>query len=344
MTAGILNGTALEQVAFDDVFVNFSQEEWGQLTPAQRTLYRDVMQETLGLLVSVGHWIPKPPLISLLEQEAEPWPVDEEVPQSVCPDLETRSKTTLSAAKQDNTDELSNNVLVERFLWDGLWGSKSEDTEGHRDQSCESLDGGEVQVAFTPVKTSVQQQQPGNCFGENLSHQRIHTGKKPYWCSDCGMAFSHSSSLTKHQRMHTEEKPYECKECGWDFRQLSSLILHQRIHMREKPCDWNKCGRAFSRSFLLIEHQRIHTKEKSYACNECGKSFSHSSSLRQHERTHTGEKPYECPDCGKSFRQSTHLTQHRRIHTGEKPYECRDCGKVFTYISSLTRHYRIHTG
>ncbi|XP_066126951.1 zinc finger protein 135-like [Saccopteryx bilineata] len=90
MTAGHLNAGFLEQLTFEDVAVDFTQEEWGQLEPTQRTLYREVMLENFSLLVSMGHWLEKPPLIALLEQEAEPWPVDTEVARGVCPEVRER--------------------------------------------------------------------------------------------------------------------------------------------------------------------------------------------------------------------------------------------------------------
>ncbi|XP_036593589.1 zinc finger protein 75D-like [Trichosurus vulpecula] len=287
-------------VTFEDVAMYFSQEEWQLLGSIQKDLYKDVMQETYNNMISVALFlIPKPELISCLEQEEEPCVKNSKESNVIPKDSNTEmtySPIYLNEAEATNEKEKPNAghpIPLEVQTPDSTL-SISKKTDEEVLQRAELKQVYEKQLG----EGNPQQNLPVGRWKKFASGEKspqklmkvekeVCTGEKPFKCLICGKSFKVSSYLIKHQRVHTEERPYKCQECDKRFRWSSDLNKHLMTHRGIKPhrCSW--CGKSFSQNTNLLIHQRTHTGEKPFKCHECGKRFNRNSYLIRHQTTHT---------------------------------------------------------
>ncbi|XP_075420494.1 zinc finger protein 75A isoform X2 [Tenrec ecaudatus] len=283
-------------LTFEEVAMYFSQEEWELLEPTQKVLYHDVMQENYETVISLALFVlPKPKVISCLEQGEEPWIHG---PREF-KDRPVESPTGIEALGDTISKESRTNI--------------HQETTGKENQG--GLQRAEKRHRDFPVK---KRKKLSTWKQELLKlmdlHKKNHAGGKPFKCQECGKSFRVSSDLIKHQRIHTEEKPYKCQQCDKRFRWSSDLNKHLTTHQGIKPyqCSW--CGKSFSQNTNLHTHQRTHTGEKPFTCHECGKQFSQNSHLVKHRRTHTGEQPFSCSICKRNFSRRSSLLRHQKLH------------------------------
>ncbi|XP_040844790.1 zinc finger protein 510-like isoform X2 [Ochotona curzoniae] len=323
-------------VSFKDVSVEFSRDEWQHMSPAQRTLYRDVMLENYSHLVSLGYCIWKPEVIFRLERGDEAWLSEE--------DFFGRSQPEHYGDKDDK----SKNKKLRHDCWpevdaisEDVSAAGEEVTGQPFDLSSASAHSAKMACASDPWQVNFQNVSefvlhPGNYtsktehpdMAESLPFKikldRTPTREKYYHCDKSREALREKKNPAKHQIFQTLEQAFECNELEKSFSENTDCITPKSFRTEEKTCEKVKFGEGRDKN--VVDHKITNARGQRFDPNQDGKSLFEKSAMEKCKKLKTMNQ-YECNAYGTSLNRKLYLPQAQdtipsdKAQTGDKSFE-----------------------
>ncbi|XP_032180016.1 zinc finger protein 345-like [Mustela erminea] len=321
------------QLAFRDVAIEFSEEEWGCLTHTQRQLYRDVMLENYRHLLFLGLIVSKPDLVSFLEQKKDPW--DMKRKKTVVFDPAVSSQGTLSFLPEPCKKASFQDVSMGRYKHSIL-------EKLHLIIDCDNDRKGYIQIETTAhnserykilCKTFLFKSISSARPGVSVSRSSPQTLKRPYLSIENVEHLESYRACAEHNDLNNSEN-----RIGLTIH--SNISKLQRFQHGETAAKWDPFERSFTKDSTLPNSQSIFNGEGIAQGSISEKKIYQGSNVKKHLRTHFAENHFKLIKRGEVFSQRSILLSNS-MHIRDWPNECE---RDFKQCSSFSDHPKIYMG
>ncbi|XP_029440476.1 gastrula zinc finger protein XlCGF26.1-like [Rhinatrema bivittatum] len=371
-------------VTFRDVAAYFLEVEWDILGERQKELYKKVIKEIHGILVSQGYSILNPDVIFKIKKEDEKYctqPCEREGKETMKDPSESLPiVTSVFSLSVKQEEELPSMEPPESEIPPPVTGSlhvkpdllirfKQEDIKTEP-QECE--EGGDLAIpgagsrGYNPDPKVETLKIEELHVSDQLEGGEEDTDSK----SDDGFRNNSERQGMCDGEQREEWKPRDpardCNDPSADCEGGSRRGTAPRVKEKAPKRSLNLCpvqeGNSSQRPHL-VQAQRLRDGERSFKNDESRANFTtHSHSIGHQDKIECGNSfteksspPYihECQSREKkmidtegetSTPKKTKLTAHRKSQIEKTPLTCTQCEKCFVYRAELESHVKIHKG